>query len=109
MKKDLESSATVMVVLTALAVVAGGVIWSGYVLSILLAWFLVPALGAPALGVAQAMGVTLTARMVAGHASGKDDSEKKTTAEKLTGLANIFVKPLVILCVGWVVKQWVPA
>lgn len=108
MKKDLESSATVMVVLTALAVVAGGVIWSGYVLSILWAWFLVPALGAPALSVAQAMGVTLTARMVTGHASGKDDSEK-TNTEKVMGLAQLFVKPLVILCVGWVVKQWVPA
>lgn len=88
-----------LAVLGGIAVFVAGVLWRGYVLSILWAWFLVPTLGAPQIGVAQALGVSLTAQVF--HPA--VETKEKSFGENVLRLT---ILPLTALCIGWVVKQF---
>ena len=78
-------------------------IWGGYVFSILWAWFIVTAFAAPALSVAQAIGVTLAGRFILARWKPEKDDDGPGKA-----MASAFVVPLLFLAVGWIVKQWLP-
>ncbi|RZJ12203.1 MAG: hypothetical protein EOP39_04395 [Rubrivivax sp.] len=101
-----EGLKAVMAVIGLIAASIFGAVWGGYVFSVLWAWFIVSAFAAPALGVAQAIGVTMAARFTLRSWSMRkqeDDSDVgKTMAAHLFG-------PLLFLAVGWIVKQWLPA
>jgi hypothetical protein len=81
----------------ALLAAALGVMWSGFVLSILWGWFMVP-LGLPALGVAQAIGIALVAGMLT-HQMPRGEAETSAL------FAFAFLAPLFSLAIGWVVKS----
>jgi len=88
--------AILFVIILLVGVIAVSSIWSGYVFSILWAWFIVPLFGLPALSVAAAIGVTLVVRFL--------------THQRQPGMpsgqtwASIAIVPLVFLAIGWVVK-----
>lgn len=86
----------------AVAVVAVCAIWSGYVLSILWAWFLVP-FGLPEIGVAHAIGIVLIARMLKGMPA---ESENK---RPFLRIGSWFVGTLLLLFVGYIAKGYVRA
>lgn len=63
--------------------------WSGYTLSVLWGWFMVPAFGLPALSVAQAYGVALVVRV----AHGLKDAESKDRDGFGVALVKLLVLP----------------
>ena len=83
-------------------------IWRGYVLSKLWLWFIVSTFAVNPLGVAQSIGIALTAAFLTHqHDSDKAKDETKTSGQKLVNsIALAFLSPAVSLFVGWIVKQW---
>jgi len=83
-----------------LAIAVPTVMWSGYVLSVMWGWFLVP-LGAPEIGVAHAIGIAGLVAMIAKNSNvSKDD-------ESFIGMLSwVFCKPLITLAGGWVAKMF---
>lgn len=90
-----------------LGVAAAGVMWSGFALSILWGWFFVPALGAPALSVPNAIGVAL----VVSYMTHQYKETKTSDADGWDGVIGIVAyaatKPAFALLAGWIVKQWI--
>lgn len=79
--------------------------WKGYVLSILWAWFVVQAFGLPAIGVAQAIGLSLVIFMLTVTSLGESSKEEPFDAIAKAVLMGFFL-PLFLLGAGWVVKQY---
>lgn len=83
--------------------------WSGYVLSILWAWFVVAQFrDAPALSVPGAIGIALIVRYLTNdlrYEPNKDDEERK--ARIVYGVVVSFVAPLFALGFGWVVRGFI--
>ena len=76
---------------------------SGYALSVLWEWFIVPTFGAPHLGVVPAIGIA----MVVSYMTYQNDDckkEKRTTREEVIRLVAMAVmKPGMSLFFGWIV------
>lgn len=89
-----------------LGVLALSSLWSGYVLTIIWKWFMVPAFGLPALSIPMAIGLIVTA-----HCIQKPPEPTTRETEPLAilkdGLSRLFLYPLISLLVGWVVHHWV--
>lgn len=81
--------------------------WSGFTLSVLWGWFVVPLFGQPALSVAQAYGIALVVRV----AKGLDTRTEKTPDSFGVVLGKAFVlAPMacgLFLLFGWVAKSFV--
>jgi hypothetical protein len=75
-------------------------IWSGYVLSILWGWFLVP-MGAKQIGVAHAIGLAAIVNVFMGQrgVNGNDDKKNTNWGGKLIA---VIIGPLFALFVGWI-------
>ena len=105
---NVGAAAGVVVGLVAFIVLAlaWGAAWSGFTLSVLWGWFVVPVFGAPSLSVAQAYGLALVVRV----ASGLKDAESKGDKGFGLVLAKLVLVPPFIcglfLLVGWVAKAW---
>lgn len=83
-------------------------IWRGYVLSILWAWFVVP-FGLPPLGIAGAIGLSYVVSLMSGVAyidPLNDDDEPLERLLKAAGMA--FFVPALGLLLGWIVAGFVP-
>ena len=82
-------------------------IWSGYALSVLWAWFIVPAFGLPKLSIPLAIGLALIVSYLT-HQLDNREKDNRTASEVLVaGIATSFVKPLIVLLTGWVVKLYI--
>jgi hypothetical protein len=83
-----------------------GVIWNGYVLSVLWGWFVVPTFGMQPLALAPAIGLALVASSLT-HQYKKDaKSEKSEIGETIYAFSLMMVQPAMLLLVGWIVKHW---
>lgn len=82
-----------------------GVMWSGYALSKLWAWFLVPALGVPALSIPAAIGLAMVVSYMT-YQPTKDDPDKDATEKAIEGALWLALKPAVALGFGWVIARW---
>lgn len=86
-----------------------GVIWRGYVLTVLWAWFIVPTFKLPTLATAPAIGLAAIVSYMQPTCATPERNEK-TSAEKLSGyLARMFGTPLAALGFGWIVHKFMPA
>lgn len=85
-----------------LAIVISALLLNGLVLSQLWQWFITP-LGAPNMGVLQAVGVTLAARLVLYQDCAKSESPQ-TIDPRVYWLITTYVHPLAFLFVGWLVQ-----
>ena len=88
-----------------IGLVAVSTLWKGYVLSVLWVWFAVP-LGAPAVGVIQAMGIALLVSFLT-YQHIRSPKKEQSTAEAIgdaTGMALMY--PLIALGVGWCIKYF---
>ena len=109
--KSLTAGVAVSAFIGAIATVALGLFWgaawSGFTLSVLWGWFVVPAFGLSALSVAQAYGIALVVRA----AHGLKDAESKEKGSAGVVITKLFVLPPFIcglfLLFGWVAKGWV--
>jgi hypothetical protein len=85
-----------------LAALVAGWAWYGYVLHLLWAWFMVPAFGAPPLAIPMALGVAATVGLLT-----KPSPEIKEDEPKWRPWAVMFIRPTLVLLVGWIVKQFI--
>lgn len=76
----------------------------GWAISTLWNWFVAP-LGAPQIGIATAIGISLTVAVIRMKGSAK--SPERTRRQSIENLAGIFLVPLVGVGLGWIVKQYV--
>lgn len=84
-----------------------GPIWSGYVLSILWSWFVVPSLHVPTISVPVAIGFALVVRFLAPSSSSSESKEDKTFAEHVgTVLGTSLLYPAAGLAFGAVVHMF---
>jgi len=88
-----------------LVLVPLGIIWSGFVLTNLWAWFIVPSFGVPALSIPAAVGLTIIASYLT-HKSGIIEDGKGMTEKIITSTTHMALKPALSLALGWVVAQW---
>lgn len=98
--------------MTALAIVGGVIalfvllalsaIWSGYVLTILWAWFVVPTFHLPQLSLAAAIGIAIVVKYLTHHVDTHEDNRSWDDKFAVSiGFALLF--PLMALFFGWVV------
>ena len=89
----------VLAVPFAIALIAAIYVWSGYVLSVMWGWFIVPTFGLPALSIPTAIGVAMVAGMLAKqYIPNKDDGWKS--------LSRPFIGPAVTFLAGWIVTRF---
>lgn len=86
-----------------LVVLVAAVVFSGYALSILWGWFIVALFGLPALGISQAMGVSLVVSYMTHQVPPKTEKERSFGEEMLLAI----LKPLFALGVGWIILQFI--
>lgn len=76
--------------------------WYGFVLSKLWGWFLVPMLGAPAIGIVGALGVSLVIEFITNQGT---NSQTQSPYEMLaTSIVHEFVYPAMMLFIGWIIQ-----
>lgn len=75
--------------------------WSGYVLSILWGWFVVPVFHLPGLSIAQAVGLAIVVGMVT-----RDLNVKREEQDAMSAFAVPLLYNLLMLGIGWVVHQF---
>lgn len=81
--------------------------WRGYVLSVLWGWFAVPYLGAPPIGVAAAIGISLLVGMLTNHRTGNEATKDGSTSERLlSAMAIALIAPALTLLFGWIVTKF---
>jgi len=73
----------------------------GLVLVKLWSWFIVPVFGLPILSTPQAIGISLVIQYFVGVNNGTKDN---TREEKVKGIINLFLMPIIALLLGFVVK-----
>ena len=95
------------------AIVFGGAVLSGWILTILWGWFAVETFHLPALTIAQALGISLIVRFLTLNPNIKDimegmeeDSEERTK-KAATGVGVAIGFPLMALAVGWIVHLFI--
>ena len=82
-------------------------IFSGYALSVLWGWFVVPAFNLPQISIATAIGLALIVSYLT-HQEQKSESEGKSFSEIMfEGFLKAAFKPAFSLAVGWIVSLWV--
>jgi len=80
-------------------------IWSGYALSVLWAWFIVPAFGLPMLSIPAAIGVSMIVSYIT-HQTIPSDKEESSFEKITKGILEATMKPAFALGFGWIVKSW---
>jgi hypothetical protein len=99
-----------VIIALVLALLAGSVLWTGFVLSTLWAWFLIP-LGAPAVGVIHAAGIGMIVRFMTFQFNVKDYMDDDLSSDEKLKKSFIQISygilyPLMALVFGWAVKQY---
>ena len=101
-----ESAVVIGFLVGFFALLAASALWSGYVLTVLWVWFVMPAFGLPALALAPAIGLVLVIRLITyqGDAAHK---QQGSDAERLiqSGI-QAFLFPALALGFGWVAHQF---
>ena len=97
----MKNSITTTIIATPFAIALIGllVIQQAWAISVLWGWFIVP-LGLPAIGIAAAIGISVTMSAMRGHRKGPDDKGWKS-------IAMAVLHPWFFLAIGWIAKQYV--
>lgn len=90
----------IVITLIAFAMVAGMLLWKGYVLSILWDWFIVPVFHVSSIGIPLAIGITIVFNLLTNHNYRTEEGKEWEVIFKA------FLGPLFLLGIGWVVKQF---
>jgi len=100
---DIKNTATALFVLIFLALAVYAVVASGFVISILWGWFVVPLFGLPALSIPHAIGITLIISM----ARAPQHQDKGSGESFSTKLSALFIAPWMALLIGWITKGFI--
>lgn len=80
-------------------------IWSGYALSVLWAWFIVPTFDLPLLSIPAAIGVSMIVSYMT-HQTIPSDKDESFFEKIIKGILEAMLKPAFTLGFGWIVKSW---
>lgn len=108
MDKKLDTSplALLLGISVAIPLVITSILLYSYTLTKLWHWFLVPVLGLPSIGLAQAYGIMLIIAMVTHPADLKDEDSEVSLSKTAKYL---YFRPIITLLFGWVVAQFITA
>lgn len=83
-------------------------VFSGYALSIMWGWFVVPAFKIPALNIPQAIGIQLIIGYLTKQAEPETEEEKKRTAGQklIVAIGTAILKPSFALFFGWIITKF---
>jgi hypothetical protein len=104
MKKIYTAGGCMLVALGLGVAIVAGTMLSGWVLTMLWAWFVTPTFGLPLLSIPQAIGLCLVVNMLAGQSRTGKDGDK----DWANLLAVAFVGPLLVLAMGWIIAGFLP-
>ena len=90
--------------LAALLLLPISVALNGWVLAMLWGWFIVPALGAPSLGVVPAIGISTVAHMLTHQEIDVETPSREYSETLIRTMVAAFGRPLVCLAFGWCVN-----
>lgn len=95
-------------ILTFLILVVVGTVASGYALSVLWGWFVVPTFELPALTIIQALGISLVVNYFTSdlQRTQEESKEKSYTKVLFNACLKIVLRPLIFLFLGWVYLQF---
>ena len=102
-----ENMLALTAVLGILAVTALGFVWSGFALSILWGWFMVPTFGLAPLSIPSAIGVSMVMGYITHQYQKKNTSDIIVWAGVADAVADTLLRPAMTLLAGWIVKQWI--
>lgn len=88
------------------ALAAVGIVWKGYALTLLWAWFVVPTFGMAPLALAPAIGLATVASYLTHQYMPKVTKEGSQLDQLGHAVGNMVLGPAMALLVGWIVKQW---
>lgn len=80
-----------------------GTVVSGYVLSVLWGWFIVPTLRLPQLSIVPAIGIATVVSYLTYHEVDCQPKEEKAGYKVTKAVVLSFVRPLLALLFGWIV------
>jgi hypothetical protein len=102
-KSETSPAAIALGISVAIPLVIISILLYSYTLTKLWHWFLVPVLGLPPIGMAQAYGIMLIVAMMARPANLKDNDDETSISRTVKYL---YVRPLLTLLFGWVAAQF---
>lgn len=105
MKKD-DTPAAVISCLLLIISMPIGALWSGYVLSVLWAWFIVPTFEARPLAVLPAIGVAIVVGYLTKQIDRYTDTNKSAAERIAESIGYIFLSPAFALAFGWIVHSF---
>ena len=82
-------------------------IWSGYVLSVLWSWFMVPAFGLPTLSIPLAIGIAIIISYMTRDLTNTEKNKKSASEVLALAIGWAIFKPALALMIGWVVRFFV--
>ena len=82
----------------------GGCVFHTLGLKVLWGWFMVPIFGLPVLNMAQAYSVSLVTTYLT--MSSKRSKSEEQGADMKFAILIAYVKPLMAMAIGWVIKIW---
>lgn len=91
--------------LISIAISPAAIVWKGYVLTILWAWFIVPIFGLAAITIPQAIGLALIILFVTPTPSSSKSKDEFSTRVALA-IFLPFMLPAFVLLIGWIVNHW---
>lgn len=96
-----------IILMAMLGIIVAAIMLRAWVLTVLWGWFAVP-YGAPAIGIATAIGISLIVSMFT-HNISKEKSIKIKTMNDFTAevMGRAFGNPLATLLIGWIVSLFV--
>ena len=91
----------------ALLIFAAAMIVDGWALSIVWNWFIVDIFSAPALSIAEAIGISLVFGILTNHLQTSSDDTDDALVKGGRLLAKLFLTPVLFVLIAWVVYQLV--
>ena len=104
--KEKGCMVAVLSVLGVPVLIALSAVTSGWALSILWGWFVVPVFGLPALTIAQAVGVSYVVSFLTRRTAQPNKGEKEHS-DVVWGVSVLFIAPLLTLGIGWIIHLFV--
>lgn len=107
--KDNEGALAFFAIAFLILMIVPSVMWSGYVLSIMWGWFVVPTFGLPPLHIGVAIGISSIVSFIVPRTDcqkKKDKDGDGIGAIVLKDTIKTFGKPAFFLLFGWIVKSW---
>lgn len=92
-------------IISFVALIVFGVLWSGYALSILWGWFVVPTFHLPALSIPAAIGISMIVSYMT-HQRPPEDKDVSSTEKLVKAGIQLTLKPAFALGFGWIVRYW---